>query len=408
MNHILIVGRSFSSLTNYLDEHNCRYTYLKDIRITKSPDKYSGERVVVDFSDKKNIVEALTKVKKPIDGVMVVYENYILATAWIAKYLGLPGLPVNSAVACTDKNIMRQKFATAPIQISPDFKLIDNERDILDFSSKHFFPLIVKPTNLSKSLLVTKSNDIKELQENYRKSVSLLADAYKKYAPNRVPKLLIEEFLEGSIHSVDAFVDKDGTPMVLEQVVDYQTGYDIGYDDNFHYSRILPSKLSPDDQKSLRECAAMGIKALGMKSSPAHVEIIMTANGPRLVEIGARNGGYRERMHLIANGIDLIGAALDIAFGNKPSIKATRNDSIAVLELFPKTGGYFKKLNNESRLRKLQSINYVSIKAHPGDRIGKSSEGYKATAIIILHNPNKKQFEKDLAYVNKYVSVTIQ
>lgn len=408
MNHILIVGRRFSSLTNYLDEHGYSHTYLKDIRITKSPDKYNGNRIVVDFSDKKNIIEALAKVKKPVDGVVATYENYILVTAWISKYLGLPGLPLNSAVACTDKNAMRRKFATAPTQISPDFKLIDNERDILDFSANHSFPLIIKPTNLSKSLLVTRSNDLKELQENYRKSISLLAGAYNKYAPHRVPKLLIEEFLEGSIHSVDAFADKYGTPMVLEQIVDYQTGYDIGYDDNFHYSRILPSKLIQTDQHKLRECAAMGIKALGMKNSPAHVEIIMTTNGPRLVEIGARNGGYRERMHSIANGIDLIGASLDIALGNKPSIKATRNDSIAVLELFPKTGGYFKQLRNESKLRKLQSINYVSIKALPGDRIGQSSEGYKTTAIIILHNSNKKQFEKDLAYVNKSVSVVIQ
>ncbi len=408
MNHILIVGRSFSSLKNYLDEHDCRYTYLKDIRITKSPDKYAGNRVVVDFSDKKNIAEALTKVKKPIDGVMVVYENYILATAWIAKYLGLPGLPVNSAVACTDKNIMRQKFAAAPTQISPDFKLIDSERDVLDFSANHSFPLIIKPTNLSKSLLVTKSNNMKELLDNYRKSISLLGDAYKKYAPHRVPKLLIEEFLVGSIHSVDAFADKEGNPMVLEQIVDYQTGYDIGFDDSFHYSRIIPSKLSQADRNKLRDCAAMGIRALGMKNSPAHIEIIMTTNGPRLVEIGARNGGYRERMHLLANGIDLIGASLAVALGKKPHIKATRNDSIAVLELFPKTGDYFKQLRNESKLRKLQSINYVSIKVLPGDRIGKSSEGYKATAIIILHNPNKKQFEKDLAYVNKSVSVVTQ
>ena len=52
------------------------------------------------------------------------------------------------------------------------------------------------------------------------------------------------EYIKGSIHSVDAFVDSDGSPQVLEQVVDYETGFDVGYDDNFHYSRILPSRLS--------------------------------------------------------------------------------------------------------------------------------------------------------------------
>jgi len=407
MKHILIVGREFSSLTNYLEDHGYNYTYLQDIRLVKDPEEYKDNRILVDFSNNKFAHEALLQIKTPVDGVMTIYENYVVITAWIAKQLNLPGMPIDAAEACTDKNLMRQRFSTAPAPISPDFKLIKSEQDILDFSSTHSFPVIVKPTNLVKSLLVTKNSNKEELLDNYRKSLDMSNAIYKKHAPNRTPQLLIEEFLEGSTHSVDALVDNDGNPLVLDQIVDYQTGYDVGYDDNFHYSRILPSKLSPDDQQKLRECAAMGIKALGMKNSPAHVEIIMTKNGPRLIEIGARSGGYRERMHSIANGIDLIGASISLAIGEKPSIKATRNDSIAVLELFPKSNGIFKELKHEKELRKLRSLYYVSIKALPGDSIGKSSSGYKATAIIILHNANKKQFDKDLDYVNKNVSVII-
>ena len=57
-----------------------------------------------------------------------------------------------------------------------------------------------------------------------------LSGIYKKYAANRKPKMIIEEFMEGSVHSVDAFVDSNGTPHVLESIVDYQTGYDMGFD----------------------------------------------------------------------------------------------------------------------------------------------------------------------------------
>lgn len=406
MKHILIVGREFSSLTNYLEEQGYTYTYLQDIRFAKDQAEYNENHIMVDFSDNKFVHEALSQIKKPVDGVTTIfYENYIVITAWIAKQLGLPGMPIESAEACTDKYLMRQRFSTAPAQISPDFKLITSRQDILDFSSTHSFPLIIKPTNLVKSLLVTKSNSTKELRDNYLKSLDMLDSIYKKYAPNRTPQLLIEEFLEGSIHSVDALVDSNGNPLVLDQVVDYQTGYDIGYDDNFHYSRIIPSKLSLDDQKKLRDCAVMGIKALGMKSSPAHVEIIMTKNGPRIVEIGARTGGYRDRMHSIANGFSLIDACISLAIGEKPSIKTTRNDSVAVLEFFPKFDGIFKDLKHEKELRKLSSTYYVSIKALPGDNIGKSSNGYKAAAIVILHNADKKQFDKDLAYVNKNVFI---
>lgn len=399
MSHILIVGQKFSSLVEYIESHGHTYTFLQDILRTKFPDKKFKHRVVADFSSRENLLAAADMIPRSIDAVITTYENYILPTAWIAEHLGLPGLPVATAEACTDKFLMRSLFDNAHEKISPAFATVTSEDDVRQFASTHSFPLILKPANLAKSLLVTKSSDLNELIANYRHSVELLQTIYKKYAPNRTPKLIIEEFLEGSIHSVDAFIDNNGTPHVLDQIVDYQTGYDIGYDDNFHYSRLLPSKLREADQVALRHCAAIGIRALGMKNSPAHVEIIMTNDGPRIVEIGARNGGYRERMHSLANGIDVTGIALDIALGKKPNTIATKNEPCAVIELFPKTPGIFTGID-ENALRSLQSTNYLSVKVTPGTFTGKAGDGYKMVAIIILHNPDPITFNRDLDFVN--------
>ncbi len=405
MSHILIVGRKFSSLTDYLDQNEHTYTVLQDVLTTKFPDKKFKNRTVVDFSSRKSVLAAVDALKMHVDGVMTVYENYILPTAWIADHLHLPGIPLSAAEACTDKYIMRSLFASAPKKISPGFGYATNEDDVRNFANSHSFPLILKPANLAKSLLVTRSNNLDELIASYRHSVDLLQTVYKKYAPNRTPKLIIEEFLEGNIYSVDAFVDSSGTPHVLDQIVDYQTGYDIGYDDNFHYSRLLPSALSPDDQATFRECAEMGIRALGIKNSAAHVEIIMTANGPRIVEIGARNGGYRERMHALANGIDILGAAVALALGELPSVRATKNELCAVLELFPKNPGTFVGISNIDSLRALPSLTYLSIKATEGTSIGKAADGYKMGAIIILHNTDSSVFNKDLEFVTDCVQI---
>lgn len=407
MTHILIIGQKFSSLTDYLAENGYDYTYLQDVTKTKFPDKKFKHRVLADFSSKANLLAAVSTIRQPVDGVIATYENYILPAAWIAQHLNLPGLPVSAAEACTDKFLMRSLFADAPEKISPGFARVTSEDDVRQFAAAHTFPIILKPANLAKSLLVTKNHTIDELITNYHKSVDLLQTTYKKYAPNRTPSLIIEEFLEGSIHSVDAFVDSTGTPHVLDAVVDYQTGYDIGYNDNFHYSRILPSKLSAHDQAALRHCAEVGIRALGMKSSPAHVEIIMTKDGPRLVEIGARNGGYRERMHALANGIDITGNALALALNNPLDITKRRNDPCAVLELFPRHPGIFVGIKNEQSLRDLSSLQYVSIKAKPGQVIGKAADGFKMAAVIILHGSEdaSDDFWHDLDYIRSQVEV---
>ena len=405
MSHILIVGQKFSSLTNYLVANGHEYTFLQDVSKTKFPDKKFKRRVVADFSNKQNLLASVDAIKYPIEGVIATFENYVLAAAWIAEHLNLSGIPVTAAEACTDKTLMRTLFEAAPEKISPSFHEVTSETELLDFARSHQFPLILKPANLSKSLLVTKNHNEDELKTNYRKSIELLASTYKKYAPNRTPKLIIEEFLEGSIHSVDAFVDKDGQPHVLNEIVDYRTGYDIGYDDNFHYSRVLPSALTDTDQSALIHCAKVGIKALGMKSSPAHVEIIMTKSGPRIVEIGARNGGYRERMHMLANGIDITGAAIALSLGQQPDTRAVKHTPCAVLELFPKSPGIFKGISNHKALEELPSLHYVSVKAKTGSFVGKSSNGYKMCAVIILSNSDAEQFNRDLAFVDQQVAV---
>lgn len=209
MKTILIVGTSFHTLRDYLLAHGYEYVTLKDVRLAKNPEKRLKRRIVCDFSSPETIAVAVEELKNrySIDGVIATYENYIRPAAEIATLLGLPGLPLSAAKACTDKTLMRRLFEHAPEKISPGFLEVNSEADVRDFAARHSFPLILKPANLSKSLLVSKSETLEELLANYRAMTTSINSVYAKYAPSTPPKVLIEEFLEGPIHSVDAFID---------------------------------------------------------------------------------------------------------------------------------------------------------------------------------------------------------
>ncbi len=405
MKTFLVVGKNFSGLKNKIEERGDNFIVLRDKATLKNPEKKLKQSVVVDFSDNKALIEAVDELEPKIDGVITIYENYVLAAAEIAQHLNLPGMPIEAAKACTDKALMRAMFDTAPETISPDYAVVEAEDDLRTFADSHQFPLILKPANLQKSLLVTKNDSLDELIDSYRDAIQRLDEVYSKYAPGRKPKIVVEEYLEGPVHSVDAFIEGDGTVKVLENVVDYQTGYDIGYDDNFHYSRLLPSRLSQPEQAAIRHTAKLACEALGMKNSPAHIEIIRTPKGPRVVEVGARNGGYRERMHRLANGLDIVSMALDIVCGQVVDIRPKKNEPCAVLELFPKTPGIFSGIGNDDELKNLASLTYFAVKQPIGEHVGKSSEGYKMCAIIILHNKDSEQFQADLDFINDKVAV---
>ncbi len=405
MSNFLIIGKKFNGLIDYLDSHNHTHINIRDSN-NKSVKK-NDYTYICDFSSIENVIAIAKEVNnvQSFNGVIATYENYILPAAQIADALNLPGLSIKSAEACTDKEIMRTMFSLAPETISPEFSIVNNKGDLIKFAQSHQFPLILKPANLAKSLLVTKADNLEQLLSNYELTLEHIDKTYRNYAPNRTPKLIIEEFIIGSTHSVDAFIDKNGNVMVLDEVVDYETGQEIGFNDNFHYSRLLPTRLDNETIAQIRHIAELGCKALGMTNSPAHIEIILSPDGPRVVEIGARNGGYRERMYKLANGIDITGSALAIACGELPNIKATKNEYCLVLELFPKEDGEFVDIDNETKLQELTSLVYYSKKAKPGQMVGKSSNGYKACAIIILHSKDKDKFNDDALYIKNNVVV---
>jgi hypothetical protein len=110
-------------------------------------------------------------------------------------------------------------------------------------------------------------------------------------------------------------------------------------------------------------------------------------------------------MHELADGIDITKSAIDIATGLSPSITATKNESCAVLELFPRNPGIYRGISHLNELLKLPSLTYHSIKAKNGTHIGKAGDGFKMAAVVILHHKDPKVFEQDLAYINANVAI---
>ena len=60
----------------------------------------------------------------------------------------------------------------------------------------------------------------------------------------------------------------------------------------------------------LRELAEAAIRALGIERGVTHVEVKLTPDGPRLIEVNGRMGGYVGALLRRATGFDLLCAAL--------------------------------------------------------------------------------------------------
>lgn len=401
----LLIGHFNPEFTRYFEAHNIAYYIIKDQKRHYQNDAHS---VVVDFTDKQAVYQAVDNLPTRPTCVFSMYEQYIPITAEINQYLGLNhALSPEAARASTDKILMRQAFARAPEPISPPFALVETAEQAVAFAQKHGFPLILKPANLSKSLLITRCDSMEELQAAWQEAMVEAPRLYEQFTDGLKPRFILERFMPGSVHTVLGFADKDGNVTLAKEIVDNVTAQEAGFDDSFIFSRTIPSRLPIHDQEALLHCSRLGMEALGLRSCAAHIELVMTNEGARLIEIGARVGGYRTVMYREASGIDVIGASLQAYCGELPNLTAQKRAYYRAIELFPPRKGSFVEAPYFDTAAKLPSVLSARLKCKPGDLIGKASEGFKAAIVIELASESEDQINNDYRFIQENVSVTV-
>lgn len=411
MKYIAITGKPFRAFTDFM-EINHPEIGLIGLRDKEETYRYPQNVTHVfdlDFSSKERVKEGLPQIEEfEIIGLESQYENGVLAKAWIGELLGLPCISAAAALNATDKGLMRKAFQEKSPQITPAFTVVSSEEEVRSFATEHGFPLILKPANLAKSLLVTKNDTLEELLANFTYSKEKIKKLYERWGVHhRTPTLILEEFLEGNFYSVDLVIDSEGKATAFPPV-DLVMASGIGINDNYNYSRTLPANLNDEDRKQLQSAAILGAQSLGLTNSAAHCELVLTKKGPKIIEIGARFGGYRSKMYNLSYGINMYELIYKLAIGEPITVDYAFQAYTAVYELFPTTSGTFSHIENIEKVRELPSFVSSNNPVKPGQEAGLSRDGFKFCANITLSNHDKEVFRKDCRFVEENARVVLK
>lgn len=397
---LVFLKKVSKGLRLYIESQEFEYCVLVEPGMATRPNDQE-----VSFDNYEEILAA-TKQLNP-SAVVTDYEHYIVLASQLNEELGLPGLPPEAARRCTDKNRMRKAFHAHDASITPDFMLVLKEDDLERFAAEHDFPIMLKPTNMVKSLFITKNHNINELRQNYRDLKADLPRVARELGADPDQDVIIEEYLTGTMHTVAGFADSEGTAHLIPDIVDIETGKDRGSKENYLYSRMLPSILSAENQRRILDVAKKGIAALGMKNSAAHIEVMLTPDGPKLIEIGARPGGYRPRMYAEALDIDFYGAFLSATQGAMIDISSSKHHATCTIEVFPESRGLVSEITNKKSLEDLSSLFYLSYRIKEGEEAGLPSQGFKSAVIITLAHENQQILLSDKKFIDEQVRVII-
>lgn len=309
----------------------------------------------------------------------------------------------------TDKIRMRQMLRNYDKEISPKFIVVHDasEETLTKIEKKVGFPLIIKPAGLAKSLLVTLCYHREELEANLKNTVKKINKIYKKERGRGEPQILVEEFMEGAMYSIDSYVNQRGV-VYHAPMVHVRTGRSVGFDDFFGYSRLTPVKLKPHRVEKARQTAEKAIEALNLRSTTCHIELMRTEDGWRIIELGPRVGGFRDEMYKLSYGFDHTTNDILIRIPKKPVLPKKVRGYTSVMQFYPPKKGRLEKLEGVKKIRNLESFTRINLKKKVGDMCDFARNGDDPIFDIVLFNKQRSRLLADIRRLEQTVKIQIR
>lgn len=364
--------------------------------------------VTVDLSDTEAIQTALKPYEDDILGATCLGDGNVPHLRKVVPLLPYTSLPTEKSLEWTTEKIqMRRLLRNYDKKISPNYMVItDAEPATLDKIEKRIgYPLVVKPSGLAASLLVSICYHREELDKVLKTTIKKIDQLYKAKRGRGLPRILVEEFMEGDMYSIDAYVNARGVTYFAPAVY-VKTGREVGFDDFFGYMRMTPTQLNPAHTGEAQEAAAKGIKALGMRSTTCHIELMRTEEGWKVIEIGPRIGGFRHEMYELSYGIDHTLNDILIRIPKKPILPKKVKGYTSVMQFYAQKEGKLEKIQGQFKIEALESVQRLRVRKEIGDKCTFAKNGGDPVLEVVLFNKVRSNLLADIRRMEQFLVIT--
>jgi hypothetical protein len=368
------------------------------------------EEIICDFDNPDELQTVLKPYSERILAATCRYEEAMQPFAKIIPFLPFIHTPSEAALLwSTEKPLMRDRLKNFDPRLVPKYQYLefDDVANIETITHGFSFPVIVKPSGLSKALLVNKCETMAELKKCLEKTFDIITKVYDREQYPGKPSVLVEEMMHGDMYSTDAYVTHDGEILCLP-LVKVITAHSVGLPGFYGYQRVVPSGLSKQETELAFKASKSAIRALALCSTTAHVELFKTTEGWKIIEVAARIGGYRDVLYRETYGIEHFYNDLAIRMGDKPVMPSHFKKHAAVLNIYADEEGYIEAIKGGDEARQLQSIVYLKTHAIQGDQSLFATNGGNPIVDAVLSNEDPLQLDKDIAEVRKLITINVR
>ncbi len=396
------------------EKRKFRIMLIRDTRdgARKEKDAYKGLDILIecDFAIPARIAEALAPYQDALCAITSRSESHMARFIEVIPHVPYLRTPTTeSLIWATDKLEMRRRFKLLAPRFSPKYTVVkrntvEERKRIIE---KIGFPMIVKPTNLAQSLLVSLCYHEDELKKALTKLGKKIERIYSENKRTEEPRMMVEAFMEGDMYSVDAYVNSRGK-VYFCPMVRVLTGHNVGHEDFFNYLHMSPTNLKVTSIERAHIASEAGIHALGLRNTTAHVELMKVDDDWKIIEIGPRVGGFRVELHGLTCGIDHSLNDVLIRMPKKPVIPKKCKGYAATIKWYSKKEGRIVGIRGIKKCQELQSFVEIKPTKKIGDMCTFARHGGKAVFTITLYNLERSKLLADIKRVEKLIEVQVK
>lgn len=249
-----------------------------------------------------------------IAGVTTMGSEIPDVVATLAQHLGTPGISLESARLATDKYAMKVRFRERGIPI-PWFREILSAGDFKAALRERGHPLVIKPVDRSGSrgvFLVNEGCDLDGLfvrSKEFSYSGRVMVEEYLLG-----PQISTETIMYRGQGTTPGFADRNYEllPRFLPQIIE-NGGW-------------MPTQLSQTERMEVESLVVRASLALGVTEGVTKGDVVVTPEGPKMIEMAARlsGGDFCESLVPLSTGVNYVEAAIKIAIGEEPDLESLK------------------------------------------------------------------------------------
>lgn len=311
----------------------------------------------------------------------------------LSEALGLATNGTALSAARRDKYTMIEAVKAAGVPVGRQLR-ITSESELRRWHEQIDGRTVVKPVRSAGSEGVHFCASPGEAAAAYH---TLLGQTNLFSEPNE--SVVAQEYLTGTEYVVNT-VSREGRHHVSDiwRTVRFNVNGTMDLLGSFY---IIPSKGAVQDQLAAYACRVLD--AVGIRYGPAHIEIRTTADGPRLIEIGARIGGSDNPYYaMLATGESQLNWTVD-AYVNPARFDSRYQEDYTIREYFASVvmlcpfKGILRSYPLMASVERLESLHDIRLAANPGDHVVPTVDDTTSPLTVNLKHSVEEIVMRDMA-----------